>query len=131
MPLVWAHAEHIKLLRSLRDGAVFDMPPQPFDRYVKRPPPVAPVVWRMTSASLKIAVGRKLRLEFLEPAMVHVPDNWASAENNNAVATGLGTYICDLPTETLAQGRVVVFKIYWPEKNRWADAYYRISVGDV
>ena len=28
MPLVWAHAEHIKLLRSLRDGAVFDMPPQ-------------------------------------------------------------------------------------------------------
>ena len=28
MPLVWAHAEHIKLLRSLRDNAVFDMPPQ-------------------------------------------------------------------------------------------------------
>src|SRR5881398_3740999 len=26
MPLVWAHAEHIKLLRSLKDGAVFDMP---------------------------------------------------------------------------------------------------------
>ena len=28
MPLVWAHAEHIKLLRSLREGRVFDMPPQ-------------------------------------------------------------------------------------------------------
>ena len=29
MPLVWAHAEHIKLLRSLREERVFDMPPQP------------------------------------------------------------------------------------------------------
>lgn len=27
-PLVWAHAEHVKLLRSLADGAVFDSPPQ-------------------------------------------------------------------------------------------------------
>ncbi len=27
MPLVWAHAEYIKLLRSLRDGSVFDTPP--------------------------------------------------------------------------------------------------------
>ena len=35
MPLVWAHAEHIKLLRSLRDGAVFDMPPQGVERYIK------------------------------------------------------------------------------------------------
>ena len=30
MPLVWAHAEHIKLLRSLRDGGVFDMPPRTY-----------------------------------------------------------------------------------------------------
>ncbi|TIP53948.1 MAG: hypothetical protein E5X68_37320, partial [Mesorhizobium sp.] len=34
MPLVWAHAEHIKLLRSLRDGAVFDLPPQGVERYI-------------------------------------------------------------------------------------------------
>ena len=35
MPLGWAYAEHIKLLRSLKDGTVFDMPPQTFYRYVK------------------------------------------------------------------------------------------------
>jgi hypothetical protein len=27
MPLVWAHAEYLKLRRSLRDGRVFDLPP--------------------------------------------------------------------------------------------------------
>ncbi len=29
MPLVWAHAEHVKLMRSLRvKNVFFDMPPQ-------------------------------------------------------------------------------------------------------
>ena len=29
MPLVWAHAEYIKLRRSLHDGCIFDRPPRP------------------------------------------------------------------------------------------------------
>jgi glucoamylase len=35
MPLVWAHAEYAKLVRSLHDGRVFDMPQQPYERYVR------------------------------------------------------------------------------------------------
>src|SRR5690606_34628173 len=34
MPLVWAHAEYLKLCRSLRDGRVFDRPPQTVQRYL-------------------------------------------------------------------------------------------------
>ena len=34
MPLVWAHAEYIKLVRSLQDGVVFDLPPQTVARYL-------------------------------------------------------------------------------------------------
>ena len=131
MPLVWAHAEHIKLLRSLKDGAVFDMPPQPFDRYVRNSPPVAPVVWRMTSEVLKIAIGRNLRLEFLEPAMVRwSPNNWASVKDSNAVATGLGTFICDLPTENLVNGSFVVFTFHWPQQDKWAGTNYCVDVRD-
>jgi glucoamylase len=128
MPLVWAHAEHIKLLRSLKDGAVFDMPPQPFIRYVKNAPPPAPVVWRMTSESLEIMVGRTLRLEFLEPAIVHwSSNNWASTTDSKANATGLGTYICDLPTASLANGDVVVFTVDWTQQNKWAGTNYRVG----
>ena len=35
MPLVWAHAEYVKLLRSLQEGHVFDMPPQTVRRYLE------------------------------------------------------------------------------------------------
>jgi glucoamylase len=34
-PLLWAHGEYIKLRRSIRDGHVFDAPPQTVTRYRK------------------------------------------------------------------------------------------------
>ena len=33
MPLLWAHAEYIKLVRSAADGQVFDLIPEVADRY--------------------------------------------------------------------------------------------------
>jgi glucoamylase len=35
MPLTWAHAEYLKLRRSIQDGRVFDTPPQTLQRYLK------------------------------------------------------------------------------------------------
>lgn len=35
MPLVWAHAEFLKLGRSLADGTIFDLPPQTVARYLR------------------------------------------------------------------------------------------------
>ncbi|MGA8938692.1 MAG: glycoside hydrolase family 15 protein [Acidobacteriaceae bacterium] len=34
MPLAWAHAEYVKLLRSLHEGRVWDMPPATIRRYL-------------------------------------------------------------------------------------------------
>ena len=61
MPLVWAHAEHVKLLRSIRDGAVFDMPPQCVERYVKKKTvsPVQP--WRFNNKTRSMPAGKRLR----------------------------------------------------------------------
>ncbi len=129
MPLVWAHAEHVKLLRSLRDGTVFDMPPQPFARYVKNPAPLGPIIWRMTADSLEVPVGRSLRLEFLEPSLIHwSTNNWASTEDSKSIATGFGTYICDLPTDVLAEGSVCVFTAYWIKEAVWSGKNFRVSL---
>jgi glucoamylase len=46
MPLVWAHAEYIKLRRSLRDGHVFDLPPQTVRRYLVDKTVSPRMVWR-------------------------------------------------------------------------------------
>ena len=45
-PLAWAHAEYLKILRSLRDGAVFDLPPQTTRRYLEQEITSDRVIWR-------------------------------------------------------------------------------------
>jgi glucoamylase len=132
MPLVWAHAEHIKLLRSLRDNAVFDMPPQTLQRYVRNTPPPAPIVWRLTAKVDRIAAGRILRLEFLEPARVHwSADNWTTTHDSAAVATGLGTYILDLPNGGLSGEGLVRFTMFWPQQNRWEGSDFQVAMARV
>jgi glucoamylase len=129
MPLVWAHAEHIKLLRSLRDGAVFDMPPQTFNRYVANTPAPAPVVWRTTLRIDRIAAGRVLRLEFLEPARIRWSTNeWGTTSDGEAKASGLGLQFYDLPTADLAAETVIRFTVFWPKQNRWEGTDFQVAV---
>jgi len=130
MPLVWAHAEHIKLLRSLRDGAVFDMPPQTLNRYVHNVPAPAPIVWRITAKVERIAAGRVLRLEFPEPARIRLSmDDWTTtSDNDTAAAAGLGLQFYDLPTAHLTNETIIRFTVFWPRQNRWQGADFQVEV---
>ena len=129
MPLVWAHAEHVKLLRSIRDNAIFDMPPQTLKRYVNNKPAPAPIVWQIASKVECIASGRVLRLEFPDAARIHwSTDNWATVSDRDTTATGLGTYICDLPTERLTNDGLVRFTIFWPLQNRWEGTDFEVEI---
>jgi glucoamylase len=129
MPLVWAHAEHLKLLRSLRDGAVFDMPPQTVSRYIKNTPPPAPIVWQLTSRVDRIVPGRTLRLEFRDEALVHWSlDNWMTAADSPTVATGIGVHFCDLPITEPTHDGIIRFTIFWPKKNRWEGTDFQVAV---
>ena len=130
MPLVWAHAEHIKLLRSLRDGVVFDMPPQTLNRYVKNTPAPAPIVWQLTARVERIAPGRVLRLEFVEPAQVHWSiDDWTTTVDNPTAATGLGMlHKVDLPTVGLIDEGIIRFSIFWSEQFRWEGTDFQVTI---
>ena len=127
MPLVWAHAEHIKLLRSLKDNAVFDMPPQTHKRYVASRPPDAPWVWRFDNQLAAIPARAVLRIELLAQATVHwSDDDWATTGDIPAVATAVGTFICDLPTQAMPAGCVVRFTMHWTDK--WEGTNFSVTV---
>ncbi len=94
MPLVWAHAEYVKLLRSLRDGRVFDMPPQTVERYIKAKTESNRVTWRFNNKCQTIPAGKVLRLELLAMATVHwSADNWQTVNDTQTHATGLDVFI--------------------------------------
>jgi glucoamylase len=128
-PLVWAHAEYIKLRRSLRDGKVFDQPLQTVQRYVFEKKTGEYFGWRFNNKPRTMPVGKKLRIILLNPGMIHWSDDgWKTTHDTYSADTGLGVYPADLATDTLAAGREVVFTFYWPDQQRWEGADYRIKV---
>jgi glucoamylase len=129
MPLVWAHAEYIKLRRSLRDGRVFDMPPQPLERYVVAKAGSLYAPWRFNQKCREVPKGRILRIELLAPARIHWSmDGWSSTLDTETRDTKLGVYVGDLPTGSLASGTTISFTFYWSEGERWEGTDFSVSV---
>lgn len=130
MPLVWAHAEYVKLVRSLRDGVVFDMPDRPYDRYVRRRVQAKHAIWSVANKTRTMRPGRMLRVQTTGPALVHWSrDGWATYFDTAAKEAGkLGVWVADLDTTGMQAGAVVVFTIYYLDQERWDGADYRITV---
>jgi glucoamylase len=129
MPLVWAHAEYIKLIRSIRDGQVFDMPPQTVNRYAEGRTESPFTVWRFNHKCRSMAAGKTLRIEVLAPSRIHwSSDGWGTAQDADTRNTGLGIYVVDLPTTGIPAGAAVQFTFYWPEADKWENTDFSVII---
>ena len=128
-PLVWAHSEYIKLRRSLVDCKVFDQPPQTVERYLIRKISAQYFNWRFNNKPRTLPCGKKLRLLLMEPAMVHWSfDNWQTVQNSDSEESGWNLQHLDLPTETLAVSRQIIFTFFWKIARRWEGRDYQVTV---
>ncbi|MBM9400188.1 hypothetical protein JUN65_01090 [Gluconacetobacter azotocaptans] len=128
MPLVWAHAEYIKLLRSLRDEAVFDLPPQTVLRYLveKQAPRLRD--WREAWRRTRMPVGQNVRIELCEAATIHwSTDDWRHVTDTPAEDTGLGMFAAELTTARAPAGSRVVFTWRRPD-GTWRGQDFAIEV---
>jgi glucoamylase len=129
MPLVWAHAEHVKLLRSLADGRVFDMPPQPYQRYQVEGVRSRHTLWRFNNKCRSLPAGQILRVELAAAASVHwSADGWRTIHDTPTRDSGLEVHFADLDTATAAVGGEVVFTLFWTDEKRWDGVDYRLEV---
>jgi glucoamylase len=128
-PLVWAHAEYIKLRRSLRDGKIFDQPPQTVQRYLVDKVTRQTFGWRFNNKARTIPQHKSLRLMLPNPAVVHWSiDGWKTSQDTKTRDTSLGVHRLDLPTASLPPGGEVAFTFFWPGENRWEGQDYSVQV---
>ena len=77
MPLAWAHAEYVKLVRSIALGHSIDRPEAAWRRYRGIAPKATRATWRFTAPRPSMPAGRILRLELMAPARVrYSTDGW-------------------------------------------------------
>jgi glucoamylase len=129
MPLVWAHAEYLKLLNSMMNGAPMDRPLPVWERYHGERSVVGWRAWRFNQQIHTIPEGKLLRVETRASARVHWTHDgrtdWVDAETSY---TGLGIHLVDLPTSELSAGTSVSFTFYWLESERWEGKDFTVVV---
>lgn len=110
MPLVWAHAEYVKLRRSISDGQIFDLPPQTVNRYLSGKVSSPYSIWRFNHKCRSFPAGKILRIELPFKAAVHwSTNNWQTKHTSKTIDTKLGVHITDLKTDKLASGTQIDF----------------------
>lgn len=129
MPLVWAHAEYLKLFRSIRDQRVFDMPPQTVQRYLVDKVESHLAVWRFNHKCTTLRRGQRLRVETLSPARVHWSDDgWRTSRDTPTRDTGLGVHIADLGAPRDRDDAGLDFTFLWTETDRWEQVDFHVAV---
>ena len=131
MPLVWAHAEFVKLAASRALGRPFDRREAVWQRYGGRVPQPAHAFWTHQLPVRSITSGQVVCLALPRPASVHYGfDGWRDIADRATEDSGLGLHIAVLPSEGLSAGRRIDFTLYWSEEGTWEGRDHCIVVAD-
>jgi glucoamylase len=131
MPLMWAHAEYIKLLRSASDGKVYDSIPAVRQRYLgDRKNRKHVEVWK---ADRQVRFMRKdsiLRIHGAEPFSLRwSSDGWKSQNDTESSVNALEIDFVDLPvTASSSKNTSIRFTFFWRNSNRWEGRDYDVTV---
>lgn len=128
MPLMWAHAEYIKLLRSATDGKVFDSISAVADRYQNRRECMSLEVWKPNRRMRSVMSGMTLRVQAPAPFRLRSSqDEWSTVQDTPATATALGIHYVDIPVAKLQQAPIR-FTFFWTDEDRWENKDYHVDV---
>ena len=128
MPLMWAHAEYLKLLRSAADGRVFDLIQEVADRYIGGPPRPRIEIWKRNRQITAMRAGAKLRIQAPAPFSLHWTRNeWQTV--NDTISTMVPIGICYVDIEVKAgEAAPVRFTFFWREGGTWEGRDYVIEI---
>jgi len=129
MPLMWAHAEYIKLLRSANDGQVSDLIAEVAKRYLgDRSTRQSFEVWKFTRQARSVKRGYVLRIQAQAPFRLHWSnDEWRTVKDTSSSSTRLGVEFVDIPIVE-AQQAPVRFTFFWTTSNHWEERDFMVSI---
>lgn len=129
LPLMWAHAEYIKLLRSLYDGRVFDLIHEVAQRYIlDRKACKLLEIWKPNWQVCHVEKGHILRVQAPASFRLHWSrDGWESAEDTLSRSTGLGIEFVDIPVYS-SQRAPIWFTFFWTAAGRWEGKDYEVAI---
>lgn len=129
MPLMWAHAEYIKLLRSIHDGQVFDLIPEVAARYRGDRHNCWPLeIWKPNRQVRTVKPGFTLRVQAPAAFTLHWTANeWRKVHDTRSTPTILGIEFVDIVLEP-EQRAPIHFTFRWVDGDRWEGRDFTVEI---
>lgn len=131
VPLVWAHAEYLKLLRSAADGTVFDRIEPVYARYSdpagRKSVRHGIEIYTRQRPVQTLEAGRKLRiLDERKFDVVWTADNWKT--NQTAPSRGFGSSGFSADIVPLKGAAEIEFTLHWTDLGNQSSAWLGYNV---
>lgn len=129
MPLVWAHAEYVKLLRSVHDGQVFDFIEEVGARYLNGKKSKRRLeIWKHNRQPQVISRQSTLRLIASRPFRLRwSSDNWKSVRDDDSIALEFGLHFFDIEIAT-NQSAPLKWTFFWTNEATWEGRNYTVKI---
>jgi glucoamylase len=126
-PLLWAHSEYVRLLRSCHDGKVFDLIPEVAARYLEGKTDTRVEFWLPKHPIRQARKGHTLRICAPEPFRLRwTTDNWKTWRDSESRATGIGGGYFDVaPADFQSQ---LDFTFFWTKREKWEGQNHQVRV---
>ena len=115
MPLVWAHAEFIKLAHSWAIQRPFDRPEAVWQRYQGQRPKTDSAIWSSSAPASSITTGQTLRICLPYPATIRWRTRDTETRETATSPGGLGLHLAVIETGHLAAGQTLRFNLRYQE----------------
>jgi glucoamylase len=129
MPLAWAHAEYLKLLRSSADGKVFDLIPEVKNRYIDNADICQLIeIWRTNWQVKSVRRGFTLRIISERPFSLHWSTNdWNEAADDACISLEGGAHYIDMEIKG-DYARSLKFSFFWLDSGSWEGCDYEVAI---
>lgn len=130
MPLVWAHAEFLKLLHARNERRPLEMLNVVVDHLQRRSLDGGGTWhWRADTPFDALPAGKELLIEMNTPFMLHLGfDGWQDIEDRPSAPLPLDRHGVRLTRADLAGRNAVDFTIYSCDSGQWEGADHRVSL---
>ncbi len=129
MPLVWAHAEFIKLAASRAIGRPFDRPEPLWRRYGGKRPALKRAFWLPHAPPSEFPEGASLTLALTEPGVFRWGfDGWHDTQERATEANPLGLHLVDIDTRRLRAGQQIDLTYRRRADGQWAGQDFCVTV---
>ena len=131
-PLVWAHSEYLKLLKSAVDGKVFDCISVVRDRYGAEPGKRTfqsnVEIFQTSRPVTTLPAGMTLRVvDTAHFSVLYTCDNWATKTTKEAWPLGYVGNFVDIETKPGQTGKII-FTFNWPAQDKWLGRNIEVEI---